>query len=287
MTTLGFILWILLLAEASQADIKFEKETFENGNVEDAIRLCQFAANASKSKEIYVLTKDANGGRRYKKEIVLLQKYSSVVLKTFSALTSTPERKATNCENGGGRASRGSYTVVLGLRPSPQTMVNLFYDRSSSPITIFVFVVDELTEMVENAIRKSWKSNYTFRVSIFSAAEPRTVTLFDPLQNCRRQRLGGFRKMRSSHYRRASEYLTRTIKSLNGCELSISMYEREQTAVLLPDNKTFAGQDGKLIDLLGEKMNFTPRINLMKGKMTYGFKIENRTYVGRWIDVDG
>lgn len=249
-----------------------------SANDRNIATMCETILNTSKFKEIYFLKAD---NESHENDIILLQKSYPVVIKTFSNLTKKNEERTANCKNG---ITEAPYSIVVFLLPTKVTLINLFYDHSSLPNTIFILVMKKITANVKFIIRKSWKKKYIHKVVIASKNDE-TGYIFDPLYKC--EKGGSFRKLRISSRTEIISYLNRKLKSLKGCLFRITMYPREQTAVLL-ENKTFTGQDGKLIDLLAEKMHFKPVINVLKGKMTYGYKTENSTYVGTFANlIDG
>lgn len=207
-----------------------------------------------------------------------LRNISAYVVRTFSHLEIHEEQDAqTTCENEVHHTPRA---LVIAVRPNKDDLVNVLYDRVWSPETVFVVVVENSTQALRQVVQTAWKRKNVFRVALISTREPSTVVrLFEPWIRCSKVR---FRKVTYLKPDEMGTFLTRPVKTMRGCELRVAMYERPQTAVILT-NGTFTGQDGKLIELLSSKMNFTPRIALIKGRMMYGEQIENGTRIGMYF----
>lgn len=242
--------------------------------------ICQIILETSPyHKEVYIIRKDKR--IRYDHEIADLHKHTALVIKTFSQVDLSRNRSPATCEE---KPVAKKYSLVVVYSASSIVILNLLYDRATYPGTIFILLITDEENLVaaKRIIHKAWNKRYIFRVLLLvdiKGLETKTI-IFEPHAKCGQ---GEFRDASSRGHEAIGAFLVRTLTSLEGCPLNITMYEREETAVRLNDT-TFTGQDGRLIELLREKMNFTPVIHMMEGKMVYGYKAVNGSNVGQYVN---
>lgn len=294
--SIGLVCSLFSMCKSSM--ITFEPWWVRSSVHRNAVHLTGAVLRSGLFKEVHVVVPDHHDWVPYEDSSItsLHGNYTTTVaVKSFSSFQPKMETRPAECKSHRRSTKTSSYKVVLAFRPTESALIDLLYDSSSLPSAVYILALGRgPSERLKNIIRKAWKCKYIFRVimvvdsSSSSSSSNRSGggLVFDPFSEC--ERGGSFRRISTLNYGRVAEHLTREIRLLNGCRLTVSMYPREQTAVLL-DNRTFTGQDGRLIELLAEKMNFTPAINLMKGKMTYGYRVVNgTTYEGTFANlIDG
>lgn len=209
--------------------------------------------------------------------LIKFQKNHTITLTTFSNLQPQEESRVNECVSSG---YEKKLDVVLVMHPTKSALVNLLYHRLSVASTTFVLVSDK-SPMVENVLKNAWKLRYLYKFLVVEMFA-RRVYRFHPFISCLHD--GFFVEIPFWDVAQMADQVGGYIKNMSGCPLHISMYPREQTAVLL-NNGRFEGQDGKMISLLAERMNFTPVIQVNRSKLTYGFRVVNGTYDGTFANL--
>lgn len=271
MTWFAIVSVLLRLATINSSPFSFTTPVDE---LETVVGVCAAILGCGRFRSMYVVKPD---DLNLDRSLIRLHQNYSMAISTFSNVPVNEAKRLSECSPMKYEKTRD---LVLVLYPTKSVLVNLFYHGLSVPTTSYIFMSSKTLDL-EDAIKTAWKLKYIYKVLVVDVVT-KIAYRFDPFLTCGQG--SSFQPMSIWDYTKLAHSLCGYIKDINGCPLVISMYPREETAVLL-QNSTFTGQDGKMINLLKEKMNCTPVVKLMKGKMTYGYKRINDTYSGTFANL--